>query len=77
VSDAALGGLVDHVLGVVDNVGIRCQAAGHGVGAGAPSSVFWLLLQVMTLLAELPVPLMAKVPVSVRFSILARRRCCR
>jgi hypothetical protein len=37
-----------------------------------PSSAFWPLLPLMTLLPELPVPPMAAVPVSVRFSTLAK-----
>ena len=59
------------VAGLVDDIGVVAGTAGHRVVAGAAVETLLPALPVSVLSRVLPVPLMAPVPVSVRFSTLA------
>ena len=74
---AVATGLVDHVARIVDHIGVVAGAAKHRSAPAPPFSVsvpprpvrmFAPLLPIRMLSSSLPVPLIAAVPVSVRFS---------
>ena len=62
----------DRVAGIIDEVGIVAAPPVMVSAPAPPSSTLLPALPVMTLFRLLPMPLMLPLPVSVRFSTLAR-----